>query len=218
MLHALLLECRSGSLRADSYLCAALGARKRERRVGGRQREDEEEGSCSTRAAHTPLRYSPVRILEILQRVNTAARANSSALCASPSGRSLLFSLVFSLLSNYICLYPLLPSCRRLAILFYEFAGFSSGFFSPSSLSSRLHAKANTTLIYLPGLSGDARVIYCNLIAFNSSGVTVNHRASRIARVRNACCRYDVITSILASPRGCEDAMIAVPCAVLVNE
>lgn len=71
----------------------------------------------------------------------------------------------------------------------------SVGFFFPASPSPRLHVKANTTLIYLP-VSAGTHVIYCDLIAFNSSGATVNHRASRIARVRHACCRYDVITSI----------------------
>lgn len=75
-----------------------------------------------------------------------------------------------------------------------------AGFFFSASPSPRLHAKANTTLIYLP-VSAGTRVIYCDLIAFNSSGAIVNHRASRIARVRHARCRYDVITSI------CESAM-----------
>jgi len=64
------LECRSGSLRAGSYLCAALGAAEgRSRKERGRR-----EGARRSARVHTPLRYSPVRILGILQRVNTDAR------------------------------------------------------------------------------------------------------------------------------------------------
>lgn len=94
---------------------------------------------------------------------------------------------------------PALSLLRRsLVVIFCVCCSWA--FFFPASPSPRLHAKANTTLIYLP-VSAGTRVIYCDLIAFNSSGATVNHRASRVARVRHACCRYDVITSIRGPAR-----------------
>ena len=56
------LECRSGSLRADSYLCAAPEARdglQRKRKTKAREREKEGGGRRETAARmYTPLRYS----------------------------------------------------------------------------------------------------------------------------------------------------------------
>jgi len=82
-----------------------------------------------------------------------------------------------------------LPSLDALAVP-------AASFFLCVALAAIIHAKANTALIYLAASAGITRVIYRDLIAFNSSGATVNHRASRIARVRHACCRYDIITYV----------------------
>lgn len=142
----------------------------------------------------------PVRILEILQRVNTGVCMQAPLCCSPPAD----FFSSFVLFAMFPCF--LHPPATPASLASSPSSPFSSafaaprGFFFSASPSPRLHAKANTTLIYLP-VSAGTRVIYCDLIAFNSSGATVNHRESRIARVRHACCRYDVITSI------CEFAM-----------
>lgn len=53
------LECRSGSLRADSYLCAAPEARdgRQTERKRERERERIEEGNCSTCAHPLTVQY-----------------------------------------------------------------------------------------------------------------------------------------------------------------
>lgn len=114
-------------------------------------------------------------------------------------------------LSRYVSLHLascFLPASSRFSPLSTLFHGFLFPFIALIAITREGKHDADLSA----GLSGDARVIYCDLIAFNSSGATVNHRASRIARVRNACCRYDVITSIcefarmratIAMPRGC---------------
>lgn len=140
----------------------------------------------------------PVRILEILQRVNTGVRMQAP-LCSSPPAdffSSFVFFAMFPCFLHPPATPPSLTSSPSSS--FSSTLNAPRGFFFTVSPSPRLHAKANTTLIYLL-VSAGTRVIYCDLIAFNSSGATVNHRASRIARVRHACCRYDVITSICES-------------------
>jgi len=202
------LECRSGSLRADSYLCATPEARdglQTKRKT--EERERIEKGNCSTCVHPLTVQYMlspPVRILEILQRVNTGMRMQA-LLYSSPRADFSSFFVFFATysLASFI---PLQHSTSRL-LLSSPSSPFSSTFAALRHFfffASRLHAKANTTLIYL-SVSAGTHVIYCDLIAFNSSGATVNHRASRIARVRHACCRYDVIIRSSASPRwACE--------------
>lgn len=187
------LECRSGSLRADSYLCATLGARDGRR---SERAEKTEEGGCSTRDAH-PLTVKPRPHSRDSSKSKYSRARPCKRIVLVAAGRFLLSS--FILLSIYLSLSRLLlPSCV-VAILFWVRC--SSGFFSPSSPYTAITREGKHDADLSAGLSGDARVIYCDLIAFNSSGVTVNHRASRIARVRNVCCRYDVITSIRESAR-----------------
>ncbi|KYN10854.1 hypothetical protein ALC57_17054 [Trachymyrmex cornetzi] len=91
------LECRSGSLRADSYLCAAPEARdglQTERKTEERERERIEEGNCSTCAHPLTVQYMlspPVRILEILQRVNTGVRMQAPLYSSPPADFSSSF-------------------------------------------------------------------------------------------------------------------------------
>lgn len=155
---------------------------------------------------YTPLRYkymvSPCPHSRDSAKSKHRRVRVQAPLCSSPPAD---FFSSFVLFAMFPCfLHPpaqhqrlSLPPRRRHSLLRSLFC--AAFLFSASPLP-RLHAKANTTLIYLP-VSAGTRVIYCDLIAFNSSGATVNHRASRIARVRHACCRYDVITFI------CESAM-----------
>lgn len=169
--------------------------------------------------APPPYGTAPVRILEILQRVNTGASACKRIVLVAAGRFLLLFlrphcgrydPLIFVLLLLLFLFFSSL--CRVFFSVAALYSVQQAFFFRPALPSPRLHAKANTTLIYLP-VSAGTRVIYCDLIAFNSSGATVNHRASRIARVRHARCRYDVITSIRESVsvrpsvrrRGCEN-------------
>lgn len=127
--------------------------------------------------------------------------AHANAIILLAAGRFLLFLRL--LRDLFPCfLHPPATFNERL-LLSSPSSPFSSTFAALRHFfffASRLHAKANTTLIYL-SVSAGTHVIYCDLIAFNSSGATVNHRASRIARVRHACCRYDIIIRSSASPR-----------------
>lgn len=156
-----------------------------------------------------------VRILEILQRVNTGVCACKRHCASSPPADFFSSFVLFANVSpaSFIPLQHPARLPRFLPVVAILFPAAPRGFFFSASPSPRLHAKANTTLIYLP-VSAGTRVIYCDLIAFNSSGAIVNHRASRIARVRHACCRYDVITSICGSAMRMRREAIATP---LVN-
>jgi len=89
------LECRSGSLRADSYLCATPEARdglQTKRKT--EERERIEKGNCSTCVHPLTVQYMlspPVRILEILQRVNTGMRMQALLYSSPPADFSSFF-------------------------------------------------------------------------------------------------------------------------------
>lgn len=94
----------------------------------------------------------------------------------------------------------LVPSARRfvsfLSNVSFSFSLSTRAFFLPRLLSLRDYTQRQTQRWFIWPVHGDVRVIYRDLIAFNSSGATVNHKASHVARVSHACCRYDIITSI----------------------
>jgi len=169
------LECRSGSLRAGSYLCAALGPRRDDRGGEGKA------GGCTFIARAHPLTVQP----RPHSRDSAKSKHGCRRIALVASGRLLSLPPLPPARSN--------PPPRD----FPPLRAFPpASFFPRVVLAAITHAKANTALIYLAASAGITRVIYRDLIAFNSSGATVNHRASRIARVRHACCRYDVITNV----------------------
>lgn len=141
------LECRSGSLRADSYLCATLGARDGRR---SERAEKTEEGGCSTRDAH-PLTVKPrPHSRDSSKSKYSRARAHASALCSSPPADS---SSLPSSSSRYISLYLVSCFLPALSLFSSEFAVLRVSF-PLRRPTPRLHAKANTTLIYLPVSAG----------------------------------------------------------------
>lgn len=131
-----------------------------------------------------------MHILEILY--NAANAAGACALCAPPKGTESPLCLRFLLTGRSVS-FRFFPSPLTHSSLLHP-SFFSRGY---SSLAITREDKHNADLS--GRLAGDVRVIYRDLIAFNSSGSTVNHKASRVARVSHACCRYDVITSISAT-------------------
>lgn len=105
----------------------------------------------------------------------------------------------------------LVPSARPFRFFpfecFFLFLVFNASFFPPAATLPRDYTQRQTQRWFIWLVHGDVRVIYRDLIAFNSSGATVNHKASRVARVSHACCRYDIITSINEL---CEQIAVAV--------
>lgn len=103
-----------------------------------------------------------------VRRINTSARAHASAFCSSPLAVDFFslpsFSVTFFLSSLHpTCLHPRCYCFLLIVIAFPSLCVLFGFSFLYVVLGTRLHAKANTMLIYLHDFHGDTR----NLLRLN---------------------------------------------------